>query len=96
MNNFALIHIIYSNLTSDNFILKKWILSWAFFIGNIIYEYYIRNNPRYINIIINYMKFFEYYIKIEKDKFSSLFKYIMNKYFNNDYLSYLPFDKKKI
>jgi len=41
------------------------------------------------------MKFFEYYIKIEKDKFSSLFKYIMNKYFNNDYLSYLPFDKKK-
>ncbi len=39
------------------------------------------------------MKFFEYYIKIEKDKFSSLFKYIMNKYFNNDYL---PFDKKKI
>ncbi len=45
------------------------------------------------------MKFFEYYIKIEKDKFSSLFKYIMNKYFNNDYLKFFWFisgEEKKL
>jgi hypothetical protein len=86
-NNFALIHILHSNMTSNNFISKNEFHLGVFFAGYIIYDFYIKNNPRYINIIINYIKFFEYYIKIGKNKFPLLFKFLMKKILNNDYLS---------
>ena len=87
LNHFGLIHLIHQNATSTNFINNNEFYLGILFAGNIIYDYYIKDNPEEIYILTNYFKFFQYYINIGKNLFPKLFKYIINKIINNRYLS---------
>ena len=56
------------------------------FVGNIFYDYYIEQNPKDIQIIINYFDFMCIYLKKEKELDHSFFNYLFDKILSNDYL----------
>ena len=87
LNNFGLIHLVHQNSTSANYFNNNEFYLGILFAGNIIYDYYIKDNPKEIYILVNYFIFFQYYINIGKNLFPKLFKYILNKIINNKYLS---------
>ena len=87
INIFALIHYYHSKNTSKNFDQEnKFYLSVLFLVNN-IYEFYIKNNPQDVKIIFHYMNFFQKYFKEVKTRFPVLYKLIMFKLINNEYLT---------
>ena len=58
LNNFGLIHLNHKYATSKQFYSKPKFYLSVLFVANNIYEYYINNNPKDINILINYIQYF--------------------------------------
>ena len=56
------------------------------FVGNIFYDYHIDQNPKDVQIIINYIDFMSIYLKQAKKLYHSFFKYLFDKILSNIYL----------
>ena len=89
INKFGLIHLKHSNsISNDCSQNKEFYLSFYFFIFY-LYDYYIKNNPQNIKIIINYIftdiKSFCKGYKLFPEMFDSIIEIILN----NDYLSFI-------
>jgi glycosyltransferase involved in cell wall biosynthesis len=56
------------------------------FVGNIFYDYYIEQNQKDIQLIINYIDFMATYIKQGKNLHLSFFNYLFEKILSNAYL----------
>jgi glycosyltransferase involved in cell wall biosynthesis len=92
LNYISLIHLFHSNSTSANFIRKNEYHLSLLFCGYIIYDYYIKYNPKDIIILFNYLNFFSKHFKTSKIRFPKLFKHILNIILKSKFLS----DKYKI
>lgn len=87
LNRFAILHLIHQNSISNNYIENnEYYLSILFF-ANIIIEYHLKNNPKDINILINFINLFKYCFQYGKKFFPNLFYYIIQNVLNNEYLS---------
>ena len=85
LNYFALIHLNHKN-SASNIYIKKFFISLLFY-ANILFNYYIKNNPNDIKICINLIKRYTYIYKPSYKIFSKLFEYNLAKILNNEYLS---------
>ena len=56
------------------------------FVGNIFYDYHIDQNPKDVQIIINYIDFMSIYLKQAKKLYHLFFKYLFDKILSNKYL----------
>ena len=93
INKFILIHLIHSkSISNDHFNNNEFYLTLYFYIYY-LYEYYVKNSPRNINIIINYIYTNSYYFSKGINLFPKMFDSIIRIILNNDYLS---LEKKKI
>jgi glycosyltransferase involved in cell wall biosynthesis len=98
LNHFGLIHLFHSNSTSYNrFKDSNYSLS-ALFFGNTLFDYHINKNPRDIQIFIHYFQYFQRLFNQGGKSFPKLYKFLIKKVINNEYLSYeqKEFFKKKI
>ena len=87
INRFAILHLIHPNSISNNYISNnEYYLSILFF-ANIIYKYYLKDNPKDINILINFIYLFLNSFKNGKNLYPNLYYYIINNILNNEYLS---------
>ena len=87
LNRFAILHLIHQNSISNNYITNnEYYLSILFF-ANIINDYHLKNNPKDINILINFINLFKYCFQYGKKFFPNLFYYIIQNILNNEYLS---------
>ena len=87
INRFAILHLIHPNSISNNYISNnEYYLSILFF-ANIIYKYYLKDNPKDINIIINFIYLFLNSFKKGKNLYPNLYYYIINNILNNEFLS---------
>ena len=94
LNDFCLIHLIHSNsATTVNWINNEFYLSILFF-AHFIYEYYIKYNPKEINLLINYINFYYDYFNTSSKLYPDFFNYIFNYILDNEYLTYN--DKNKL
>ena len=87
LNNFALIHLFHSNSTSKDFLNNDIYYLSVLFCANTLFDYYINNNPKDIQIFINYYYLFKENFNKSKKLFPNFYNFIMNKVLNNDYLS---------
>ena len=85
LNHFALIHLNHKN-SASNIYIRKFYISLLFF-ANILFNYYIKNNPNDIKICINLIKRYIYIYKSSYKIFSKLFEFNLIKILNNEYLS---------
>ena len=88
LNNFALIHLNHSNSTSNDYENNDSFYLSVLFCGNTLFDYYINDNPKDIEIFIHYYNLFENIINKGKILFPKLYNFLMNKIINNKYLSY--------
>ena len=93
LNNFGIIHLAHKKAISNKFLdNKEFYLSLLFFVNN-IYDYYIKEHPKDIYIIINFFISMKNYIKKAKNLFPNLFYFIIKKIYNNNILSYTEINK---
>ena len=85
INNFALIHLNHNNSAMikyyDQFYISVLICQ------NIIYNYYLKNNPRDIKIAINYLKRYKKIYKISYKLYKKYFSYNIINILNNEYIT---------
>ena len=86
INKFALIHLKHSKSISHNYIQNKEFYLSLYLFLYYLHEYYIKKNPKNINILINYI-----YTDVSSFSkgimlFPTLFEYIIQIILNNDYL----------
>ena len=87
LNNFCYIHLVHKNqASSEHWLNKEYYIGVLFFIRN-LYEYYIKDNPQDIQILINSISLFSV-SKGFYDFSPDLFKLIFTKILENDYLTY--------
>ena len=87
LNNFCYIHLIHKNqASSEHWLNKEYYIGVLFFIRN-LYEYYIKDNPQDIEILIASLSHFGQ-SKLFHDFFPDLYKFIFRKILDNDYLTY--------
>ena len=93
INSFALIHLKHSKSTSNNYNENKEFYLSLYFYVYYLNEYYIKNDPKTINILINYI--YTYLTAFSKgvNLFPSMFEYMIQIIFNNDYLKYKEKEK---
>ena len=87
LNNFALLHLVHQNSASNNFSENKNYYLSVIFISNLICEYYLKNNPKDIKILVNYITLFIDCFQYAKKYYLNFFKYIIRNILNSDYLS---------
>jgi hypothetical protein len=88
LNNFALIHLYHLNSTSkDRDNNENYYLS-ILFCGNTLFDYYINNNPKDIELFIHYYSLFENAFDKGKRLFPELYNFLVNKIITNEFLSY--------
>ena len=88
LNNFGLIHLYHSNSTSKNHENNNNYYLGVLFCGNTLFDYYINNNPKDIEIFIHYYSLFKKVINKGKRIFPNLYNFLMNKIITNEYLSF--------
>ena len=87
LDNFALIHLNHPNSTSnsrknnDNYYLG------VLFCGNTLYDYYISNHPKDIEILIHYYSLFKNVFNKGKYLFPKLYIFLIKKIIFNEYIS---------
>ena len=86
INIFALIHYYHSKNTSKHYYKKREFFLSVLFLAHNMYEFYVKNNPQDVKIILHYLYFSHFIIKYSKNIFQELFKSTMYKLINNDYL----------
>jgi fructose-1,6-bisphosphatase len=57
-------------------------------LGNNLFDYHINKNPKDIIIFCHYYRVSKYAFNKGKKLFPKLFKFLINKVINNEYLSY--------
>ena len=73
LNNFAMIHLNHDNSAMVKYI-DQFYISVLFYEYN-LYNYYIKDNPEDIKILINYINRYKNIYKINKDLYSNFFNY---------------------
>ena len=73
LNNFALIHLYHNNSAMAKYSDQYYI--GILFCGYNLYDYYIKNNPKDIIILINFIKRYKYYYKLSKNIYSKFYYY---------------------
>ena len=98
INHFGLIHLSQPKATSKHFYLNNKFYLGVLFLENNIFDYYIKDNPKDINIVMHYIYYFNQAIKIGTHIYPKLYKFITNKITSNDYLKekYKNFLKNKL
>ena len=86
LNHFGLIHLSQPTTTSKRFYLNKKFYLGVLFLENNIYDYYIKDNPQDISIVMHYIYYFKEAIKIGNDMYPKLYQFITNKITSNEYL----------
>ena len=86
LNKFALIHFIHSKSTSNNYKGNKNYYLSVLFVSNIIFDFYLKNHPEDINILINYINLFIKCFKYSQKFNPNLLQIIINKLYNNEYI----------
>ena len=87
INKFILIHLLHSkSISNDHFKNNEFYLTLFFYIYY-LNEYFVKNSPRNINIIINYIYTNSFYFSKGKNLFPKLFDFIIKIILNNGYLS---------
>ena len=87
LNHFALINFIHSNSTSKNHFKDDNYFLSVLFLGNNLFDYHINKNPKDIEIFYHYYRFSNYAFNKGKKFFPKLYKFVINKAINNEYLS---------
>ena len=87
LNNFALINLIHSNSTSNHFFKNDNYFLSVLFLGNNLFDYHINKNPKDIAIFYHYYRFSNYAFNKGKKFFPKLYKFVISKAINNEYLS---------
>ena len=88
LNIFALIHLYHPNSTSNNHLNNDNYYLSVLFTGNILFDYYLNNNPKDIKIFIHYYDCFKNVFNKGKNLFPKIYNLLMNKAYINQYLSY--------
>ena len=93
INSFALIHLKHLKSISNNHSENNEFYLSLYFYAYYLNEYYIKKDPKTINILINYI--YTYLAGFSKgiNMFPSMFEYIIQIILNNDYLSYKEKEK---
>ena len=87
LNKFSLIHLMNGRSISTNFNDNiEYYISFYFYIYY-LYEYFVKNSPKYIEIIINYLYTDSDHFTTGKNLFPEMFDNIMKIIINSDYLS---------
>ena len=94
LNKFAILHLDHNNSASNNYTENKDYYLSVLFVSNIIYEYHLKDNPKDINILLNFITLFVDCFKYGKKIFPDLFIHSIKNIINNDYLS--DYEKDKI
>ena len=87
LNQFGILHLIHNNSASNNYSDNKNYYLSVLFVSNIIYDYYLENNPKDIKILINYILLFLDCYQYSKKAFPYLYQHILSRILNNNYLS---------
>ena len=87
LNQFAILHLVHQSSASSNYIENKNYYLSVLFVSNLINEYYLKNNPKDIKILVNYITLFIDCFQYAKKYYPDLFKYIIKNILNSDYLS---------
>ena len=94
INRFAILHLFHKKSISNNYDKKNEYYLSIFFFANVIYKYYLKNNPNDINILVNFLNLFKNTFLYGKKIYPTFFNYIINNILNNEYLSKI--DKEKL
>jgi glycosyltransferase involved in cell wall biosynthesis len=94
LNRFAILHLFHKKSISNNFYKKKEYYLSIFFFANVLYKYHIKNNPKDINILINFLDLFKKSFQYGKTIYPSFFNYIISNILNNEYLQKI--DKENV
>ena len=87
LNKFSLIHLFHGSSVSTNFNDNfEYYISFYFYIYY-LYEYFVKNSPKYIEIIINYLYTDSNHFTTGKNLFPEMFDNIMKIIIKSDYLS---------
>jgi glycosyltransferase involved in cell wall biosynthesis len=85
LNNFALIHLNHNNSAMVKYYDQFY--SSVLILQNILFNYYIKDNPRDIQIIINYIKRYKKIYKISYNLYIKYFSYNIISVLNNEYIT---------
>jgi hypothetical protein len=88
LNHFALIHLVHTNSTSNYYLKDDNYFLSVLFLGNTLFDYHINKNPKDIAIFYHYYLFSHYAFNKGKKLFPKLYKFLIHKVINNEYLSY--------
>ena len=96
LNNFALIHLSHVNAASGNHLNEDEYYLGILFFANTFYDYYIKDNPQDIKILMNYIFLYTNSFRLGNFLYPDLFSYIIRNIIsiNNKYLSI--FDKEDL
>ena len=83
----SLIHLFHEESTSKAYYYNKNFYLAVLFLQYNLYDYYIKDNPQDLKIMIHYIGFFRPVISIGKEYFHKFYNYIMYKVKDNEYLS---------
>ena len=86
LNRFAILHLFHKKSISDNFFKEKEYILSKFFFANVLYKYHIKNNPKDINILLNFLELFKNSFQYGKKIYPTFFNFIIKIILNNEYL----------
>ena len=88
LNTFGIIHLAHKQAASNDFLDNKDFYVGLLFFINTLYDYYIKNNPQDIHILIHFFVSMQFYIKRAINVHPKLFFFIIKKIYINNHLSY--------
>jgi len=94
LNNFAIIHLNHIKSASNNHWFNSQYYLGILFFGNNLFDFHIKNHPKDIKLVINYIHLFYQEFEREKEIFPNILNLFINKILFNQYLS--PSDRNFI
>ena len=88
LNTFGIIHLAHKKAASNEFLDNKDFYLGLLFFVNTLYDYYIKNNPQDIHILIHFFVSMNYYVRRAYYVNPKLFFFIIKKIYINNDLSY--------
>ena len=87
LNKFGLIHLIHTNSVSNEFWNNNEYYLSLFFFLDYLYKYHLKENPKDIKIVLNYIDSYNNSFINGIKLYPKLFEYNFKEIFNNEYLS---------
>ena len=87
INKFGLLHLIHINSASNSYLQNTQYYLSVLFFANIMNEYYLKNNKKDINLLINYINLFINCFQYSKDLYPNLLSHIIKILLDNNYIS---------